>query len=274
MADAVGQARADLREPLPHIQTRVAGWTQFLCGFIGFTLLLSGAIAVFKTTNSAGAGALVAAGAALVVLAMFANRIRSIEALGMRLEVTAAAVGMLAAAQQAESEGRTHEADLLREEASVYLDKERLFSAAEPLATKFEEIRRTRPSSWDRTVEQERLIAAQARVLGELYADKADVEALFDNGSDGNRISAIAVMQYRPELGSARVVRQAVLAPRSAFEQYHGLKSVETMLATGNLELTERDALRQVIRQAMQADTWTGSDGDRQRLAERLLSKL
>src|SRR4051794_40204125 len=125
----------------------VPGWAQVTVGAIGVALTTTGAVAVFVTANSAGAGSLVAAGAALLLLAMLVNRVQSFEGGGLKVQLAAAAVSKLAAAEVAAREGRGQDAELLRDQASL------LISAAEPIASKYEQLRRERPGSWDRTLE-------------------------------------------------------------------------------------------------------------------------
>ena len=50
------------------------------------------------------------------------------------------------------------------------------------------------------------------------------VRALFWDGDDGQRVSALGLMQGRIDLADVGAVVEAIADPRSAFEQYHGLK--------------------------------------------------
>jgi hypothetical protein len=52
---------------------------------VGLASLTAGAVAVFVTTNSVGASALVAAGTVLVAIALFANQLESVESGGLWL---------------------------------------------------------------------------------------------------------------------------------------------------------------------------------------------
>src|SRR3954454_20714831 len=121
------------------------------------------------------------------------NRVQSFEGGGLKVELAEAAVSKLAAAEVAEREGRVPEAELLRNQASL------LISAAEPIASKYEQLRRDRPESWDRTLELEQLVS-KARPLEASYPDTASVEKLFDTGREGNRITAIAIMEVNPSV--------------------------------------------------------------------------
>jgi hypothetical protein len=165
----------------------------------------------------------VAAGTVVGVLGMFANRIQRMEGAGLKLELAAAAISTLEAAKDAEQQGRPEVAEALRNQAQS------LISAVEPLALKYEHLRREIPSGWNRTVELERLTADQGKLLAPSYPDVASVERLFDTGTDGYRFSAIAIMEQNPAVASPRAVAAAVQDPRSKFEQYHALKVIEAM---------------------------------------------
>ena len=114
----------------PAATSPVPGGLQILAAIIAVALIVTGAAAVFTTNNSTGSGSLVAAGAAIGALAMFANRIQSVDAAGIKLQLTQAAVSSLQAAQQADRQGHSDIAATLRDHA------DRLLSAAAPIGSK------------------------------------------------------------------------------------------------------------------------------------------
>lgn len=75
------------------------------------------------------------------------------------------------------------------------------------------------PSSWERTAVLEELMH-QARGLASAVTSAQDVRRLFDTGTDGDRFSAIGIMQARPEFADLESLTAAVIRSRSAFEQY------------------------------------------------------
>jgi hypothetical protein len=159
-------------EPIP-------GWAQWLAASVGGALAATGAVAVFVTNNSAGAGSLVAAGVVVGALGMFANTIQSVKGGGVELVLARAAASTLEDAEEAEQQGQTAVAQALREQAK------HLMCDVEPFASRYEQLRRDNPSGWTRTLELERLSAESARILAP-YVDRACVEELFDAGTEGN----------------------------------------------------------------------------------------
>jgi hypothetical protein len=95
----------------------VSGWVQITAAGIGLVLIGVGAVAVFITDNATGSGMLVAAGTVIGALAIFANRIQTVDAAGVKLQLAQAAVTSIQAAQQADSAGRPDVAQMLRQHA-------------------------------------------------------------------------------------------------------------------------------------------------------------
>jgi hypothetical protein len=114
----------------PAPSNAISGRVQFSVALVALALIAIGVAAVFKTNNSTGSGALVAAGVAIGALAMFANRIQTIDAAGVKLQLAQAAVSSLQAAQQADRAGRSDIAEVLRDHAG------RLISAAAPSSSR------------------------------------------------------------------------------------------------------------------------------------------
>jgi hypothetical protein len=249
------------------VSDRVPAGAQWAAAIVGTALTATGAVAVFVTNNAAGAGSLVAAGVVVGALGMFANKVQSVKGGGLEFVLAAAAKSTLEAAEVAEEHGRSDVAEALRQQAQF------LASAAEPFAAKYEQVRRDSSSGWNRTLELERMSADLGPLLASSVPDRAAVEKLFDTGRDGNRWSAIAVMEHKPEIASPRVVAEAVKNPRSKFEQYHALKVIEAM-AIRDPSSRHLSHLRGVIEHETPKGSLGSENSDRRILAERLLSRL
>jgi hypothetical protein len=244
----------------------VPWWVQAIVAVFGIALSATGAVAVFVTDNSVGSASLVVAGAAALLLAVVVNRVRSFEGGGLKFELAEAAVSKLAAAEAAERDGRGPEAELLRDQASL------LISAAEPIAGQYEYLRRDRPGGWDRTLELEQLVSKATTLVGS-YPDVTAVEKLFNTGREGNRISAIAIMEVNPAVVSSRVCAAAIRSPMSNFEQWHALKVAEMMLAFGGASKADLAEVLAAVEDIFNNDGFGADGADRRRLAQRILAR-
>ncbi|HEX5114736.1 MAG TPA: hypothetical protein VFW65_06015 [Pseudonocardiaceae bacterium] len=234
---------------------------------VGIALLAAGAVAVFVTTNSAGSAALVVAGGVLLVVTLFANRLESVEGGGIKL-VLDRAQAKLHQADEADASGDAEGADRLRREAEL------LLTAMEPLATRYEQVRANSPGGRARTNAQGDLVD-QARKMARLdFVTPEAVVELFRSGQDGNRITALGLMQGNPRLASLDIVTDAVRLPRSSFEQWHALRV--------GLDLVEggRSDAHDPIRDAIEVARANGTlgvhtrDQSRVRLAQRIAKAM
>ncbi|GAA4885105.1 hypothetical protein [Serinicoccus chungangensis] len=179
----------------------------------------------------------------------------------MKLELLAA--DQLALADVAAREGRDVEAAQLRESAMT------LLAAARPVSSNLEMIRRTMPSSWQRTTVLEELMH-QARGLANAGTSAQEVKRLFDTGTDGDRVSAIGIMQARPEFADLDCLAAAVMRSRSAFEQYQALRAVDEAVSRLPQDSALRADLLTMVADALARDTLLRDSSDRRHLAERL----
>ncbi len=232
----------------------------------GALLLAVGVVAVFVSDNGAGTAALVAAGSALVALGAFGDRVESIEGGGVALRLQREAESTLQAAEAADEQGLHDAASELRQRAG------RLVEAARALASRYESVRAEQASSWQRTAELQRLVD-QARGMARVATSSADVAELFGTGTDGNRVSAIGIMQADAGLADTAALVEAVVRPRSAFEQFHALRAVETAAAAGP-PVERAEALRSAVLAALEGGQLGAPDSDRVRLAQRVLAML
>lgn len=221
-----------------------------------------GVLAVFITENDAGSASLLAVSVALLALVVLADRISSFEAGGVKLGLAAA--DQLARADVAAQEGRVADAAQLRESAMS------LLALADPVSSSLERVRRTMPSSWERTAELEKLML-RARALATADTSPQEVRRLFTSGGDGDRISAIGIMQARPEFADADCLTDAVVSSRSAFEQYQALKAVDAAVSALPDGSPVRDALLAMVADALSWDSVLPSGSDRRGVAEQIM---
>jgi hypothetical protein len=245
--------------------TPIAG--QAAAGAMGMVLLTTGAVAVFVTANSSGSAALVAAGTALLVIAIMGSRLETVEGGGVKFQLRAAVAAKLEEARQADAAGDPGRAEDLRKEAQL------LFSNMQPIAARYEEVRKGLPSG-ERTARMSELLK-QARNMAYLdFVSPEAVHELFQSGSDGNRITALGLMRGKPQLANLEIVEGAVRARRSGFEQWQALRVAQQMIASGASSQT-RTAIHDAIEFARSQGTLVrGSDTSRLKLATEILVKM
>ena len=227
---------------------------------------VAGGIAVFATENGAGSAALVAAGGLAVLVSVFANRVTAFEGGGLKMQLDAVA-STLEAARQADADGQPEVAASLRDDARL------LMGLTRPLATRYEEVRRSQPSGWDRVAHLEGLVRQAADLARQESWTVSAVEALYDVGEEGSRVMALAMMAAVPSLATHRVTQEAVASPRSAFEQYHALRVAEA-LAVDRPHDPRTAAMAKVIRDELTRGAFGAERSDRANLAERVLSMI
>lgn len=150
---------------------------------VGLVVLAVGAVAVFVTDNELGATAPVAAGVAIAGLAVFAHRIRSVEAGGVRVELERQAHGVRQPARRARAAGDVEQAEELEGRA------QNLMAAASLVGSRYERLRADEPAGWDRTSRMEGILR-DARALDTEGLSAADVQRILETGTGGNRIAA------------------------------------------------------------------------------------
>ena len=109
------------------------------------------------------------------------------------------------------------------------------------LARKYERARAEQPSGYPRTIQMNDLVA-QMRAYGEQAGNPESViTQLFDEGSDGSRIAALALIRNQPLPQYLPMIVDAISHPRSQFEQFQALLALEIVLP----KLTRERAARQ-----------------------------
>jgi hypothetical protein len=192
---------------------------------MGVGLLAAGAVAVFATNNGTGSAALVAIGAALLIAAGMWDRLESLEFAGTKLQLRIVEQ-LRDSAAKAEARGDTAGAAALRAEAQALLDE------ARPVAASYEQLRESLAAGPERTAELERQVEKAREAARQGDHERAEVVRLFETGTDGERIYALALMLEDERLRDFAASSDAIEHSRSAFEQYYGLYLAQLMLPT------------------------------------------
>ena len=217
-------------------------WLRLILGGLGAASFGAGTVAVFTTANGTGAGVLLAFGGILLVLALLGDRIESIELGGSKLRLRAAAAEKYALAEELQHQGDVAAADRLRAEARALLE------AAGPIASEYRAVRGSMRAGTERTMALERIVDRARRLATEQSFEPGEVIRWLRDGSDEERVTALAMMEAQPELRNFEAVLAAISDSRSPFEQYHAMRVAESMIA--DLDTRERRALAEVIKRA------------------------
>ncbi|SCL35225.1 hypothetical protein GA0070624_5202 [Micromonospora rhizosphaerae] len=238
---------------------------RLLLGLLGAGSFGAGTTAVFLTENGTGSAVMLAFGGVLLVLALLGNRIESLEFGGAQLKLRAAAAEKFALAEESEQLGNDALAQQLRTEAHSLLD-----AAAGPVAANYRSVRNSMRAGPDRTRAMEAVVT-QARRLATTHSFEPDqVRHWLREGTDEERITALAMMQAEPALRDFDAMLSAIADSRSAFEQYHALRLAVEMI--DGLEEVQRIRLAQTVRDARGIRFRQGTD--RWQLSEKILHRL
>ncbi|MEU0052628.1 hypothetical protein ABZ299_23235 [Streptomyces sp. NPDC006184] len=247
--------------PTPSLLTPVL---RVLTGLLGAGSFGTGVLAVFVTQNGTGTGVLLAFGGVLLVLALLGNRIESFELGGASLRLRAAAAERFAAAEESERRGDPTTAGQLRAEAQALLD------AAGPIAANYRSVRRSMRPGPDRTRAMEEIVSRARRLSEEQPFEPAEVLRWLREGSDEERVTALAMMQASRELRNFDAALAAIEHSRSAFEQY--LAMLLTRLMIDDLDAAQLRRLADIIKS--QRGLRFRHDTDRWRLSEEILQRV
>jgi len=209
-------------------------WQRVLLAVFGAGSFGAGVAAVFLTTNGTGSAVLVGLGGTVVVLALLGDRIESLEFGGSKLRLRAAAAQKFSLAEDSEQRGDSVAAAELRAQGQALMD------LAGPIAADYRAVRSSMPSGQERTVAMQRVVARARQLATEQQFERAEVARWLQEGTDEERITALAMMLSNQELRDADSVLAAIRDSRSAFEQYHALLVAEQMLR----DLGPRDRVR------------------------------
>lgn len=237
---------------------------RLLLGLLGAGSFGTGVLAVFVTENGTGAGVLLAFGGVVLIVALLGNRIESFEFGGAKLRLRAAAAERFALAEESQRRGDTATADQLRAEAQALLE------AAGPIAADYRSVRGAMRPGPDRTRALEDVAGRARRLAAEQPFDPAEVVRWLREGSEEERITALAMMQAKRELRDFDAALAAIEHSRSAFEQYHAMLLAAEMI--DDLDAAQRRRLAEAIK--AQRGLRFRRDTDRWRLSEDILRRL
>jgi hypothetical protein len=228
---------------------------------LGLLILMSGVVAVFATEAGAGSASLLALGGLVLAVAIFSDRIETIEFAGAKLGLRGLARERLAFAAVRERQGDHEAAATLRMQAR----------ALQRLAGTYGQIRRSRRGGSERT----RILDDVMRQASELAAstdfDPSEVWTWFDEGAAEGRIIALGLMEGDDRLCDFYCALDAIEHSRSAFEQYYGLRVARKMLP--GLSPLERDWLAAANSQARQSKGF-GVDSARMSISRQISREL
>ena len=222
---------------------RRLSWLRPLAALIGATAFVGGVIALFTIDNSAGSLFVIAAGMALVLVALLGGRIEleSFEILGAKIKVREIVRSRLQLAEYAGAGEDDARSAVMREQALTLQKLVGLYDL-------YEYIRRVQPASDERTAALDEL-AARMQAAGRGVAfDSAEVSTWFHQGNDALRVVALNLMLARPEYRDFLAVLKTVEEPRSLFEQFYGLGLARAMLPV--LDRLERRLLANALERA------------------------
>ena len=125
-----------------------------------------------------------------------------------------------------------------------------------------------------RTFELIKIVAAARTLVQHAEFEPTEVSNLFTEDTEGSRITALAILQAKPDRVYFPLVLEAIAKSRSAFEQYEALRAAEHMLPI--LEKKDKRELKSTL-----LDQRSGREGayikrgsDRWSLSGRILNSL
>jgi hypothetical protein len=230
-------------------------------GLFGIGVFAAGVVAVFVTENGTGAAALLAIGAAFMVIAVLGDRVQSVELGGVNLTIRDLARQTYALAREAEHRGDDESAARLRTVASQL----------EALARGYRRLRGSMRSGHERTRALEHVMTEARRLAKSDALEAADVVTWFEEGTPEARITALGLMQGNARLRDFEAALDAIDDSRSAFEQYHGLRLAEMMIP--DLTASQRAQVAVVTERALRRYR-VRRDSDRRETGERVLAAI
>ncbi|WP_314218862.1 MULTISPECIES: hypothetical protein [Streptomyces] len=203
-------------------------------------------------------------GGILLTLAMLGSQIESLEFGGATLRMRAAAADRFELAEESERRGDIATATKLRAEASALMD------AARPIAADYSSVRRSMRPGASRTQALEEVVARARRLAQEESFEPAEVTRWLQDGTEEQRITALAMMQASPELRNFEATLAVIAQSRTPFEQYHAM-----LLAAQMVDVLDADQARRLA-QTVEAQRGVRfrMDSDRQQLGMEILRKV
>jgi hypothetical protein len=231
---------------------------------LGGGLLGIGVVAVFVSSNDVGSAALLAAGAALVVIGYAGDRIRRFKAGSFEVELLVPAI-LARVAEAAKKSGNLELGEQLDAEAAEALA--RLGSFAES----YDRIRASRPAGPRRTsMLDEQWEQARLDNLGRALTAE-QVSELFRKGGDGQRRAALRAMYDDPTRFEFNDVVEAIQDSKSGDEQYRALYVMRKHV--DRLNDDQKSRLLEIL-EAWREHVWIRQDPPRRVLINDILRKL
>jgi hypothetical protein len=228
---------------------------------VGLLILTSGVVAVFVTDREAGSASLLALGGLVLAVAVFSDRIESIEFAGAKLGLRDLARKRFALAEMREREGDHETSAALRMQAR----------ALQRLAGTYEQIRRSMRGGPERTQILDDVMRQARELAASTDLDSSEIWTWFDQGAADGRIIALGLMEGDDRLCDFFCALEAIEHPRSAFEQYYGLRVARKMLP--RLSALERDWLAAANQHASRSKRF-GADSSRMSVSRDILRAL
>lgn len=138
------------------------------------------------------------------------------------------------------------------------------------LTTQYRQLRAEPPGN-RRTQRMQRIVDRVKELADQGRFTAAKVDNLWRGGDEAQRLTALAVTQAVPSLGSAAILVDGITASRSAFEQYQALLAATHALPV--LDADGRSRLTKALHD-VEDSVYITDSVDRARLVERLLSEL
>ncbi|HWT93504.1 MAG TPA: hypothetical protein VN238_10940 [Solirubrobacteraceae bacterium] len=261
---SVFDVRLDAKEQLT-LKVSVSTTTVVLVGFIWLPALIR-AFALTGGAIKTPAGEANTGG--LVELLRGADANTKLEVLP---PVIAALDAVAIESPQGRESARVVRADLEQELAHLHgHDAEKRLAE---LARAYELIRAEQPPTPARTFRMNELMAEARAAAAAAQMPASHVSRLFAQGTPGARIVALAALEVTPRPEFFSNILDAITNSRSAFEQFHALIAVESLL--DELGHGQRRRLRAALdRELSDPEKGLNADVSRRRIIESLLERL
>jgi hypothetical protein len=208
---------------------------------IGLAVMTCGVVAMFATDKEAGSASLLGLGALVLGVAVFSDRVESVEFGAAKLRLRDLARQRFALAAEREKQGDSETATRLRKQAR----------ALQRLAGTYGQIRGSMPGGPERTHVLDDLMQQARQLAKSKELDPAEIWTWFDEGADEARVIALGLMEGDERLCDFFCALDAIEHPRSLFEQYYGLRVARKMVS--GLSKLELDWLEAAIQHASRA---------------------
>ncbi|WP_224247425.1 hypothetical protein [Hyalangium gracile] len=142
-------------------------------------------------------------------------------------------------------------------------------------ARKYEELRETQQSSPKRTQALDLLVFELGTLVRRTRFVPAEIKARFALGTPGDRLVALAILQFQPEPECFYIVLEGILGKLSSFEQWAALNAAKSVLPL--IDLQQRRQLARALweqRSGKPGASITRKDAGRWNLSSRLLEQL